>query len=236
MRNYSILILIFNLLLTIFVHISSFNIRHHELKNTFTRNQRIRKDLVSTSNHQAFGNKIFTNRRYNNLSMSTAVLGRPNRSSNQSSSDSFHQRMRNIVVNPQKKKRNIGQVRPDNLFVANTLEDYKLLVGDETDKIVVVRFFATWCKACQAIGPSFYRLAKQHKELKFVEVPVTERNVVLHQGLGVPSLPFAHIYHPNGGLVEEMRINKKYFKDFEITVQNYVNGACDLSDHESILE
>lgn len=236
MRNCSILI--FTLLyLTFFVLISSFNIRHHELKHTFTKNQRIRKDsVVSTSNHQAFGNKIFTNRRYNNLSMSTAVLGRPNRSSNQSSSNSFHQRMRNMVVNPQKKKRNIGQVRPDNLFVANTLDDYKLLVGDETDKIVVVRFFATWCKACQAIGPSFYRLAKQHKELKFVEVPVTERNVELHQGLGVPSLPFAHIYHPNGGLVEEMRINKKYFKDFEITVQNYVNGACDLSNHDSILE
>jgi len=36
--------------------------------------------------------------------------------------------------------------RPSNVKVVHTLEDYKMAVGDERDKLVVVRFYATWCK------------------------------------------------------------------------------------------
>lgn len=126
-----------------------------------------------------------------------------------------------------------GQRRPNNVLVVNTLEEYKAVVADETEKIVVVRFYAKWCKACKAIGPSFYRLASTHPNVKFVEVPVTQQNANLHQGLGVSSLPFGHIYHPEVGLAEELRISKKFFARFETILQSYVYGSCDLPDGES---
>ena len=40
------------------------------------------------------------------------------------------------------------------------------------------------------MAPYFYKLAQAYKDIQFVEVPVTDKNANLHQGLGVPS--FAH--------------------------------------------
>jgi len=118
----------------------------------------------------------------------------------------------------------------------STLEEYKKVVADETEQIVVVRFYASWCKACQAIKSEYYRLAKQLDEqgsnIKFVEVPLTQNNAFLHQGLGVPTIPYGHIYHPTEGLVEEQSVSKKNFKAFKTKLNSYIIGSCDLDDVE----
>jgi hypothetical protein len=44
--------------------------------------------------------------------------------------------------------------------------------------------------------------------------------------LGVPSVPYVHIYHPDTGLVEEMKLSKHYFQDFRNKLQTYVQGYC----------
>ncbi|KAL7536565.1 hypothetical protein ACHAXR_007242, partial [Thalassiosira sp. AJA248-18] len=107
--------------------------------------------------------------------------------------------------------RSVGQGqranKPANLRTVSTLEEYKEVLDEEKGKIVVVRFFATWCKACKAIQPSYYRMASIYPEMVFLEVPVTNENTNLHQGLEVPSLPYGHIYYPDAGLVEEMKIS-----------------------------
>ena len=56
------------------------------------------------------------------------------------------------------------------------------------------------------MAPSYYHLATQQPGALFVDVPVTPANANLHQGLGVPSLPYGHIYQPGLGLVEELII------------------------------
>lgn len=119
---------------------------------------------------------------------------------------------------------------PGNVRSVETLWDYKAYVADEKERIVVVRFYAKWCKACRAMAPYFYRLAELNPNLSFVEVPVTPENSGLHQGLGVPSIPFGHIYHPRAGLVEEMKISRKLFPRFARTLKSYVNGVCELPD------
>jgi len=58
---------------------------------------------------------------------------------------------------------------------------------------------------------------------------LTHDNSMLHQGLGIPSLPFGHIYHPESGLVEERKIAKKNFKIFEDVLESYVNGSCECN-------
>jgi hypothetical protein len=64
----------------------------------------------------------------------------------------------------------------------------------------------------------------------FVDVPVTSRNKALHQGLGIPSLPFAHIYHPYGGLVEELRLTRNHMAQFKHKLDCYAKGLCELED------
>mmetsp|Transcript_6966 Transcript_6966/g.15933 ORF Transcript_6966/g.15933 Transcript_6966/m.15933 type:complete len:95 (-) Transcript_6966:148-432(-) len=76
-------------------------------------------------------------------------------------------------------------------------------------------------------------MANQCSKVLFVEVPVNENNAALHQGLGVQSLPFGHIYTPEGGLVEELRIARPYFPDFARKLMTYIKGSCELLDGDT---
>ena len=109
-----------------------------------------------------------------------------------------------------------------------TIQEYKAVVADEKDQMVVVRFYAPWCKSCKAIKQPFRKMCRDNPSVKFVECPVTKDNAYLHEGLGIPSLPFGHIYHPQAGLVEERKINKNMFQEFNDVLQTYIAGECDV--------
>lgn len=67
----------------------------------------------------------------------------------------------------------------------DNIHDYKTTVVDEKDKIIVVRFFADWCKSCKASEPYFKKLARVYQsEVKFVQVPLTKETAYLQEGLG----------------------------------------------------
>ena len=76
----------------------------------------------------------------------------------------------------------------------------------------------------------YYRLATKFTNVVFVEVPVSEENASLHQGLQVPSLPYSHIYEPSTGLVEELKISRQHISDFANKLQSYVVGSCTLEN------
>ena len=121
----------------------------------------------------------------------------------------------------------------DVVMTVENINDYKIHVADEAERITVVRFSAPWCRSCKASRPLFRKMAGEYSEnhgVKFVEVPLTKDNAYLHQGLGVPSLPWAHIYHPEGGLVEERKMSKKHIGKVRRSLQWYVDGSCDLAD------
>jgi thiol-disulfide isomerase/thioredoxin len=153
-------------------------------------------------------------------------------------SPTFEQRMRDIVFgksrqNKSSRSESSGtashQRRPSNVHVIETLQDYKTIVGDEPNQVVAVRFYATYCKACQVVAPLFYRLATLYPDVMFIDVPVTESNASLHQGLGVPSLPYSHIYHPMVGLVEEQKLTRNHIQSFKVKLQSYTSGVCPIS-------
>jgi thiol-disulfide isomerase/thioredoxin len=131
----------------------------------------------------------------------------------------------------------------------STLEEYKKVVVDDaqanTDQVTAVRFYAPWCRSCRAVEGRFYRLGRPDVQVsardthtatsklpnvKFVQVQVGPENAALHQGLGVTALPYAHIYHAQVGLVEELRMNNKRFGDFEQILQSYNDGSCALPE------
>lgn len=68
-------------------------------------------------------------------------------SSSASEMSSFQKRMLERM-NPTKKKTPMQTNRniPANLMKIETLQEYKNVVGGNTDKLIVVRFYAPWCK------------------------------------------------------------------------------------------
>ena len=73
-------------------------------------------------------------------------------------------------------------------------------------------------------------MAALYPHITFLDVPVTNHNANLHQGLEVPSLPYGHIYYPDAGLVEEMKISKRYFPELVKKARWYDEGLCGLDE------
>jgi len=129
-----------------------------------------------------------------------------------------------------------------NVTMIDNIIDYKNIVVDEEKFIVVVRFFASWCRSCKASEPLFRKMVSRYsssleggtdggngkRPVKFVMVQLTKDTAYLQEGLGVPSIPYVHVYHPEGGLVEESKFSKGYYGDFTPVLESYIAGSCDL--------
>ena len=120
---------------------------------------------------------------------------------------------------------------PSKIVEVVDIHQYKTEVADVQDQLVCVRFYAPWCKSCKAIEAPFRRMPQLFAgyPVKFVECPVTKDNAYLYKGLGVPLLPFGHIYHPQAGLVEERRISKHAFEEFKKVLWTYAQGECPVT-------
>jgi thiol-disulfide isomerase/thioredoxin len=130
-----------------------------------------------------------------------------------------------------KKKTGVKPLLVDNIM------DYKSIVVEETQQLVIVFFHAVWCKSCRVTKPLFQKVCQENSnQVKFVHVPLTKSTAYLQQGLGVPSVPYVHIYHPNTGLVEEMKLSKHYFQDFRNKLQTYVQGYCFVDDSDNVYD
>lgn len=152
---------------------------------------------------------------------------------NSSDQDDWTTTKGGFIPNILKRKRSSKKVH-----MVDNIQDYKTVVADEKEQIVVVRFFASWCRSCKATKPHFNKLVRSYSDdsVKFVEVPLTKETAYLQQGLDVPSVPFAHIYHPEAGLVEEMKVSKPHFSEFRKILNSYVVGSCDIPDEEDVVE
>lgn len=148
----------------------------------------------------------------------------------------FQQRLLNRMNPPNTKIKSQNSIsrrhiQTSSIQEVRTLKDYKRVVIDETaeDQVVVVWFYSPWCRSCKGVSKGVEALSREYKDsIKFVQVPVLPENTSLHQGLGVKSVPFVHVYHPTEGLVEERKLTRKYLPGFHKLLQDYQEGECSL--------
>lgn len=58
----------------------------------------------------------------------------------------FERRMRDMVLSNEKKTKQRTSNLPNNVKLVTSLQEYKQVVGEETEKLVVARFYAPWCQ------------------------------------------------------------------------------------------
>lgn len=93
------------------------------------------------------------------------------------------EKTRSIYKNNHKKKMVVKPLLVDNI------QDYKSIVVDETEQLVVVFFHAPWCKSCRVTKPLFQKVCQEYfHQVKFVHVPLTKTTAYLQQGLGMYTL------------------------------------------------
>ncbi|CAH8278588.1 unnamed protein product [Arabidopsis lyrata] len=66
------------------------------------------------------------------------------------------------------------------VIACHTVEEWteKLKAANESKKLIVIDFTATWCPPCRFIAPIFPELAKKHLDVVFFKVDVDELNAV----------------------------------------------------------
>ena len=81
-----------------------------------------------------------------------------------------------------------------------TQENYQKEVL-ESDKPVLIDFFATWCGPCRMFGPIFEQVSNQTPDVKFVKFEIDESNRRMPAQYGIRSIPSVLAFK-NGELVE----------------------------------
>jgi len=86
--------------------------------------------------------------------------------------------------------------------VAVTGENFKSVVLD-SDKVVLVDFWAEWCGPCLAVAPTLEELAKEHEGKLVVAKVDVDTNRALAQQYGIKAIPNMKIFK-GGKLVDEL--------------------------------
>mmetsp|Transcript_9366 Transcript_9366/g.21220 ORF Transcript_9366/g.21220 Transcript_9366/m.21220 type:complete len:644 (-) Transcript_9366:1804-3735(-) len=86
-----------------------------------------------------------------------------------------------------------------------TPEQHTAWLDANSDKIMVIKFFAPWCRACKSVEPKYVQISR---DPKYANIPIifgqlsVQNNKSYVKSLGIMALPSVQIYAGSEGLVE----------------------------------
>ena len=114
-----------------------------------------------------------------------------------------------------------------------TTEDYHALIEEATkeNRLVVIKFYASWCRACKAMSPKFVRVAEDWPDIEFHEI-LFDDNKKLCKSLGIKILPFMEIIAGDKGKVESFTCGPSKISLLISKLEDTTAAYCDVDDIE----
>lgn len=109
-------------------------------------------------------------------------------------------------------EKKVPTIGTDGLYHITTEEEYRSLMEENPDKLIVLKIFSPWCKSCKALAPKFQALAKRlgtgDAKIPIIWISLAhskENNPLVRSELGVNAVPFVLLYAGDGVLVDSFR-------------------------------
>ena len=114
------------------------------------------------------------------------------------------------------------------IFQVENKEMHDALLKQNPDRLVVLKFFAPWCRACKGLAPRFKAVAMndQNKDIIFAEMSV-QNNKDYVKSLGILALPNVHFYAGNQGLVENFPCGPSKMPILKTKLREYLKKSID---------
>mmetsp|Transcript_5342 Transcript_5342/g.15580 ORF Transcript_5342/g.15580 Transcript_5342/m.15580 type:complete len:676 (-) Transcript_5342:327-2354(-) len=91
------------------------------------------------------------------------------------------------------------------IYEIKNKEQHQAFLKANPDKVVVLKFYAPWCRACKGLEPKFIRIRSDEKyerlPMLWAQMSI-QHNKDYIKSIGVLALPSVHIYAGSEGLVE----------------------------------
>jgi len=102
------------------------------------------------------------------------------------------------------------KIGKDGLYHITTEEEYRILLEENPDKLVVLKVFSPWCKTCKAMAPKFQALAKGLGTKGNLQLPIIwislayskDLRAFVTSTLKVRAVPSVILYAGNGVQVD----------------------------------
>jgi len=116
------------------------------------------------------------------------------------------------------------------LYDLLTKEDHLALLAANPGKIVIMKFYAPWCRACKGLEPKFVQISKDPKyeklPLLFAQMSVQDNKAYI-KSIGILALPSIHIYSGTEGLVENFPCGPSKVPVLKKKIAQVVNSKVD---------
>lgn len=98
------------------------------------------------------------------------------------------------------------------------------------DKLMVIKFFAPWCRACKSVEPKYIQISKDEK---YSDIPIifgqlsVQHNKAYVKSLGIMALPSIQIYAGSEGLVENFPCGPSKIPMLKRKLTDTINAKVD---------
>jgi len=135
----------------------------------------------------------------------------------------------------------------DNIWQLSNKKQHAAFLANNQDKIVILKFYAPWCRACKGLAPKYRQIVNDKKysnlPLEFAELNVQDNRDFV-KSVGVLALPSVQIYCGSEGLIENFPcgpsktpiLKKKIMTIINSRVDPATRGLKQSADTDAIVE
>ncbi|KAL6210023.1 hypothetical protein ACLB2K_020961 [Fragaria x ananassa] len=114
-----------------------------------------------------------------------------------------------------------------NMIDIRSVQEFVSALAEAGDRLVLVKFYAPWCRSCRALFPKLFKTAEDHPEILFLKVNFDE-NKKLCEIMKVKILPYFHFYSASEGQLESFACSLASFQKIKDAIQLHNTTRCSI--------